>query len=299
MFGRILVPLDGSTLAERALEPALDLAAVNGGEVILLTAPVYHQYLLTSEAAYGADIPDGSFFDIRQESAAYLEQLSRIYQKPGVTIRTHVADGEAAAVILDIADDDDVDLIVMSTHGRSGVTRWLFGSVTARVLSQAPCPVLVIRHERPVQQVLITLDGSPVSELALEPGFACARPYRALVTLLHVTPVPVASDYAAPLRDNDGDMPATAFASIGHYLDDVRRRYQALHLPIETVVLTGTPAQAVLDFSETHAQDLIVMATHGHTGLRRWVFGSVTDKVMRQTHANLLIVRPPESELND
>ena len=97
-----------------------------------------------------------------------------------------ITDGDEASTILETASAENVDLIVMTTHGRTGLTRWVLGSVTERVLHDAPCPVLVMRTSTPLQKVLITLDGSVIAEYALEPGLAVARALDAQVRLLAV-----------------------------------------------------------------------------------------------------------------
>ena len=142
MFSKILVPLDGSQLAEKALTYAEELAAKFESELILIW--VLHPLVVMSD--YAAHTYDDLINQEPEEARTYLTQLSEKLSKQGLRIQTAIVDGKPAAdKIIDIAAEDNVDLIVMSTHGRSGIDRWVFGSVTNKVLQHAPCPVYVVR----------------------------------------------------------------------------------------------------------------------------------------------------------
>ncbi|HEX6384417.1 MAG TPA: universal stress protein, partial [Anaerolineae bacterium] len=191
MFSKILVPLDGSALAENALAPASALARVGQGQIILLRVPESSLLHIPELHVHNIHYPEQAW-DHSYNCREYLNTLrfGRRHIAPDVEIQTRVISGDVASVIVDSAVDEDVDLIVMSTHGRSGFNRWVYGSVTEKVLRQAPCPVLVVRSQQPVERVLITLDGSALSERALEPGLAVARAFDARVTLLRVEGAP-------------------------------------------------------------------------------------------------------------
>jgi nucleotide-binding universal stress UspA family protein len=305
MLKKILVPLDGSELAERALEPALTIAnQQENSEVILLSVPIYRDILVPSAAGFDLLLPDQSIEQFRNDVESYLSEIKSNWNHPGTHIRTLVNDGDVASVIVDTAADLDVDLILMTTHGYSGFSRWLLGSITERVLRSAPCPVLAMRQKRPLTNILITLDGSQLAEMALEPGFELARLLGDKVTLLQV-------DQEANLGAIELSMLELAEAGLSrhvqrepeddhlvNYLNKVAKPYRQEGLTVETVIMEGAPARSILDFAEAEEVDLIVMTTHGRTGLRRWVYGSVTEKVMRGTNTAVLIVRPNEVESN-
>ena len=305
MFKKILVPLDGSELAERALEPALNLACQEqGSEMILLSVPVYSDILVPSAAGFDMLLPDQSLEKFRQDVESYLREVKLSRKHYGTRLRTMIVDGDVASVIVDTAEAQDVDLIVMTTHGYSGFSRWLLGSVTERVLRSAPCPVLAIRDKRPLTNILITLDGSYLAETALEPGMEVARLLGGNVTLLQV-------DQEANLGAIELSMLEIAEAGLSrhvqhptgddhliNYLKRTADKYRQEGLSVETVVMEGSPARGILDFAEAEEIDLIVMTTHGRTGLRRWVYGSVTEKVLRGTEAAVLVIRPPAEQLN-
>ncbi|MCP5098111.1 MAG: universal stress protein [Chloroflexi bacterium] len=279
MFEKILVPLDRSPLAEFALKPAIWLAKQHQGMLVLLHTPESHRVVLP-EYASGNVYSTSIVMD--QAHAAGKEYLNSVQFGLG---RTHVdlnwqtllVEGDPASAIIDAAINGDVDLIVMSTHGYSGITRWVLGSVTERVLRVAPCPVLTVRDETAIDNILIALDGSEVAEFSLVAGFAIAHAFDAQVTLLQVVNEDSESSEAADI-----------------YLDAIRHRFADVVPEIKTAVYTGVPAPQILDYADTHEMDLIVMATHGRTGLSRWAYGSVTEKVLRGTERAMLVIRPPD-----
>jgi len=305
MFKKILVPLDGSDLAERALEPALTIACQQkGSEVILLCVPVYQDILVPSAVGFDLLLPDQSLEKFRGNIETYLHEVKTARNRPETRLRTLIEDGDVASVIVDTAEEQAVDLIIMTTHGYSGFSRWLLGSVTERVLRSAPCPVLAIRQKRPMTNILITLDGSLLAEKALEPGIELAHLLGGRVSLLQV-------DQDTNLGAIELSMLELAETGLSHhiqkeagndhlvnYLNKTAESYRQKGLTIETVVIEGTPARSILDFAEAEEIDLIVMTTHGRTGLSRWVYGSVTEKVMRGTEAAMLIIRSAEEHLN-
>lgn len=305
MFKKILVPLDGSGLAERALEPAMALARQQSeSEVILLTVPVYKDIFISTSAGFDLLLPDQSLDQFRQDAEVYLDEVSSNWKRADTRLKTMIVDGDIASVIIDTAEEEAVDLIVMTTHGYSGFSRWLLGSITERVLRSVPCPVLVIREKRPLTKIMITLDGSALAEKALEPGIEIAHLLGGNVTLLQV-------DQGAELGALEISMLDLAEAGLSrrvqqqaasdhmaNYMNRMAGKYREEGLSIESVVIEGSPARSILDFAEAQEIDLIVMTTHGRTGLKRWVYGSVTEKVMRSTEAAMLIIRPQEEHLN-
>ncbi|MCA9990353.1 MAG: universal stress protein [Anaerolineales bacterium] len=296
MFKRILVPLDGSSLAEQALKPALALARRSGGQILLLRIPAFQQAIVPDPAGQALVWPEIDGENSRIEAADYLRNIQRI--NPQITMRTLVIDGDEASTIIDTAQEQDVNLIVMSTHGYSGFTRWMLGSVTEKVLRQAPCPVLVVRSANPITKVVIALDGSLLSEQALDPGLEVAHQLEAEVTLLRVY-------HGGSLREEERVQLDWTESGLNQRLHESVRAYleqTALHTKrpgqeIDYIVLDGAPAQTILDYIDVQGTDLVVMATHGRGGLRRWVYGSITEKVMRSANCSMLIIRPPAEDL--
>ena len=303
MFQKILVPLDGSELAEQALEPALMLAEEASGELLLLSIPYLKHLFVSERAGYGLLWPDQSVAHTHEELAAYLLGLQARHAYAGCSWLTQIVDGDEASVIVDTAAAQNVDLIVMSTHGRSGFSHWYFGSVTEKVLQSAPCPVLVLREARPLRHILITLDGSRLSERALAPGLALAHCFDAAVTLLRVEePEELDPAFLRELDTHERGLGSQAYDTFYYrtenYLAEVAERHQPFcRQPLKQLVMSGSAANEILAAIENSDVDVVVMATHGRTGLRRWVFGSVTEKVMRHARGAVLIVRPPSADL--
>lgn len=146
----VLVPLDGSLLGEIALEQAKDVLGANG-TITLVSAvempdiPMYGYDLVGVSAAPSYE---ASLSNVVERAHAYLEKIADALRKEGYTVQSLVQFGEPATLIVDTANQRKVDAIVMSTHGRSGISRWLFGSVTSKVLTMSTCPVLVVPNER-------------------------------------------------------------------------------------------------------------------------------------------------------
>jgi nucleotide-binding universal stress UspA family protein len=307
MFNKILVPLDGSGLAAQALEPALAITRATDAELLLLNVPSYQQIIAPSATGYTM-LPTDQIIALGQDDAEdYLEEVTRQARCRDCRIRTIVKKGDVAGCIVDTAAAEDVDLIVMTTHGYSGFTRWMLGSITERVLRSAPCPVLVVRESMSLCKTLINLDGSALAEKALAPGLALASIFGCQVTLLR-------ADYGEELSSMEQGVLQMAGAGscqdlvdqgadrLHYYLECLARQHRTPDLAIKTVVVKAKPAEAILSYAEAEGIDLIVMASHGRSGVSRWVYGSVTEKVLRQAGCAMLIVRPPateESETDD
>lgn len=302
MFKKLLVPLDGSELAEQALTPALSIARSAQGEVILFRVPVMETMLVSAPIPTGVGVlwPAQSLQRSRSEVHDYLKALQHDYQQPGLTVRTHMAEGDVASQIVDTAQTAGADLLVMSTHGYSGVTRWLLGSTAEKVLRSAPCPTLIVRNEAPLRRMLIPLDGSALAEQALSPALALAGIFHSQVVLLRVVAPVRAEVVEGVLVDPSlaARMQDEAYVEADKYLKGICEKYARPGLVLHAEVRTGSAAEQILAFAEAAPSDVIAMATHGRTGLRRWVYGSVTEKILRTARCSMLVVRPPAQALN-
>jgi nucleotide-binding universal stress UspA family protein len=302
-----MVPLDGSPLAEYALHPAIRLArpAVEEkgrGELVLLHVPVHGEAMVPLAAGgnmYWAEAPDAVERRRKayRQAEGYIRTIRVSHESPRLAVVSKVIEGDVAGVILDTAEAEEIDLIVMGTHGRSGVSRWIMGSVTERVLHGAPCPVLAVRSDEPLQHMLITLDGSPLAERVLPPALAVAEKLGCHVTLLRVEQPPDYSPtFVHQLESVEAGLGEQYLMDIaaqpGEYLEQLISRFRPRNLSIQGVVTHGPVAQSILEFVEYHDVDLIAMSTHGRSGLQRWVYGSITEKVLRNAPCAMLVVRP-------
>jgi nucleotide-binding universal stress UspA family protein len=275
---KILVPLDGSPLAERALEPAMTIARKASGELLLLSVPVLNE-VMESELAWQ---------EASQKTADYLNAVQQKKVRFQVKLTTQVGEGDVAGAIVDIAAAEKVNLIALSSHGYSGVRLWMLGSVAERVLQHAPCPVLVVHSERPIERILITLDGSELAELALKPALELAEQLDVEASVLHVCHL--SGQDVAPLPGE----PMPPFTTPDAYLEELRGRYPMIgrDVPVEVIYGWRVP-HLILDYAVTHGVDLIAMCTHGRAGLGRWIYGSTTAKVLHGFDGSMLIVRAP------
>lgn len=299
MFEKILVPLDGSPFAERALAPALALAEQGQGQVILLSVSYSNQIMLNDWNGYGYLYLE-QFLEIsRRQFGDYLQAVTSQHKRPNLTLKTLIKEGDEASAIVDTAVEEEVDLIVMASHGRSGFSRWVLGSVAERVLRTAPCPVLLMREDKPLNHIMITLDGSALSEYALEPGMEVASRLGSHVTLLSVEPlVEVAQEMVLALEQagvkHEQPTHEDFYERVSRYLQQQADKLPpTLKQAIYIKPKQGPVVEVILDTIESDKVDLVVMSTHGRSGLKRWLYGSVTDKVLHSAPCNLLIMRPP------
>lgn len=292
----VLVPLDGSIVSEAALPYAEAFAAAGGGPLRLLA-------VVEREPGGLSDIPAdvrAHLEHLREQSLeGYLGLTAGALRDRGAQVTTALVKGEPVDEILARADEDDVLAVVMATHGRGGIDRWLVGSVADKVLRMCTRPVLLVRppetHEpaRKVSfhRVMVPLDGSPLAEAALAPAGQLAAATGAEVVLVRAEPwlssmVPVYG-YLPDIDRMDTDAAAEAKA----YLEGVRGRLPE-GVRVETIVLRGAPSDMLVKFALHERVDLVVMATHGRGGLRRLVVGSSADRMVR-SGAPVLLVRPP------
>ena len=301
MFRRIVVPVDGSAFAESAISTALAIAAKTDGEVRLamVNEPV--------------NLPPGTWAEAFLENhARYLETAVAKVEDgaaEGVQVSSVLLEGEVSRALVAEAEAWEADLVVMSTHGHGGLARIWLGSVTDEVVRASPAPVLLVRppedgRDLPVapagfRHVVITLDGTPFAEQAIEPALALGRLFGASFTLLRTVPYPVmVSAYLPDTVEQNETFFLQAEELARTYLEEVRG---GLGDPsIGTAVIVGpTPARGVLDHVAEHDADLIAMASHGRHGLARAALGSITDKVVRGAGATVLVVHPVKDAPGD
>lgn len=322
MFRRILVALDGSSLAEQAVPLAARIASASGGTLIFVQA-------INLALDYGTylrpvPVPQSVIDSAYEVSQAYLTSITRRDEVAGLSCETELLTGSAAEQVLAAAESRKADLIVLNSHGRSGVARWVLGSVAEHVVHHATAPVLVLRAgEQPPTQGsfaaggrgygLVGLDGSGLAEAALDPAVALAQalaaPQPATVRLVRVIkPLPEPDDELAPLL-GDEQHRRDAHAHVRHgaaaYLQTIAERLQsgpdAPHVSWEVVEAPDTAAALIEATERAQAASgeapsvvFMVLATHGRGGLARWTLGSVTGRVLEGSRLPLLVVRPAD-----
>jgi nucleotide-binding universal stress UspA family protein len=301
MFNRILVPLDGSQLAEGALPYALSLAAALDASLTLLTVVQPMQLISDYYIPYDASLEAEQL----AAAGAALDETADSLRHAGARVMTAVAVGYAASEILHYTEENGIDGIVMATHGRGGAFHWAFGSVARKVLTAATVPTLVVRaQEAPthpetaatIGRILVPLDGSERAESVLPLVMDLARSSGASVTLARIVQFPGGIYFASPYAPMvaaetfDQSMAETREAAKA-YLHAAADRFRAAGIGAETVMQDGDAAGRLLRLLDAQPFDLVVMATHGRTGIPRFVLGSVAERMIEASHTPVLLVR--------
>ncbi len=293
LLDRILVPLDGSPAAEAILPLLHRLLRARGSEV------VFHRSVSLLAAGLGVYPASGLDADrllreLEGEATEYLSRIAAQVVPTGARARWVVKVGTPAESILTVAKNEGATLVTMATHGRSGLTRWILGSVSEKVLRASPVPLLLVRsfhrsetgEDRPaaheairIRRLMVPVDLSELS-LGLAPAVTdLAEAFGARIEVLHVREEP---------GHDQGDA--------RHVLADAVREFQTRGEPVVPLLRHGDPAGAILETCRERSIDLVAMTTHGRSGLARWTIGSVTDKVLRTSGLPMLVVRETGEE---
>lgn len=293
----VLVALDGSELSEKALPYAVRLARTVETSLHLVTVWEESERDLIAE-----NVPDSEAVLKRgaEHWERYLGDLATGLRKEGLDVETEVVLGEAAPEILNLADRLQPGYLVVASHGRSGLSRWRYGSVAGRLVHEALVPTLIVgpealqvdAGEAAVQRILVPLDGSPLAETALRPAADLADKLGAqLVIAQAVQWTTQAIMYGvADVNVTKVDDALTEAAAL--YLSRVQGWLKP-DKEIETTVLHGPPADALIQLVAERDIDLVVMTSHTRTGVARAVLGSVADRLL-QSKAPVLLVRPEQ-----
>jgi nucleotide-binding universal stress UspA family protein len=279
---RILVPLDGSLTAEKVLPHVRRLLRREDSELILVRAvvppPVEHAALMVEAAQKAAE--------------EYLEGIRARFEKAGVDAEVVVRLGSPGSVILDVARERKATLVAIATHGSSGVKRLLLGSVAEDLVRHSPVPILAVRpffeyslaakdggEFDPVGTILFPVDEVALAAIAIAPVSRLAEMFESRVTLVKVLP-------------SKGGKPASEGAEEAARKDlgSVAKRIGKRGVETRVEVLRGSAVEGILGAAT--GADLIVMPTHGRSGLKRLFLGSVTEEVLRAARVPVLIVRP-------
>jgi nucleotide-binding universal stress UspA family protein len=286
---RILYPTDFSRCASYALPYAVELAERLEAELQLLHATVLHEGD-PANAAHQLPNIDEVYRALEAQAEAQLRSMAREIggRVPRLT-HAQTRSVSAAAAILDFAAENTIDLIVMGTHGRRGLKRLLLGSVAEEVVRLAPCPVLTVpeRGDRlkpeTIARVVVPVDFSEHSALALAHGKAFAALYDAEIHLLHVIYEVAYPDFYPPV------LPSYDPAAGNRLRKESEERMAALlaDVPGPPVIAhrhvrVGRPAPTIAEFAHERGAGLIVVASHGLTGLRHVLLGSVTEQLIRR-----------------
>jgi len=285
---RILVPLDGSPLSEAILPVVEEWAKEEGAEVMLLRAVLAHHLPFR-------DRTDEEVHAVR-EAEKYLETVADRLERRGLpNVRWTVWYDEPALAIAEAATRDKADLIAMATHGRSGLSRLLLGSVAEAVARSSRVPVLLLRGQSAWKpwatgKILVPLDGSETAEGILPVVERLAGPRDLTVSLLEVVE-PFPSGVHAELATQAEELIAFRRAEATRYLNKVAEPLKAKGVRVECAVMVGRAGEAIATAAAHEHADLIAMVTHGRTGFERLLFGSVAEGVLRTATVPVLLLK--------
>ncbi len=277
----ILVAIDGSDSSIHALRQSFKLATNEKSSItVVCVVPAYEGDL--NLVAVGNIMES-----IRKPCEDALSEAKRIAKAEGALIKTVCEEGEPHERIIDLAETENCELIIMGRRGIGHLERALVGSVTARVIGYSQRDVLVVLSNADIgwQKVLLATDGSKYSKVATERAIDFAEEYGGELKVVSVVDVPAEFYGEAP------DAVEDLINKARGYVEDVKRQAEVAGIKAETFVREGETYKAILDLAKEQNANAIVMGSHGRTGLKRLLMGSVTEKVIGHAPCPVLIVR--------
>lgn len=314
MYSKVIVPLDGSELSERSLPHARLIAGALSLPIELVEAfDVLPSAMHTASAMFATE---RMLEEARTQSGHYLEQVRTELVGMGYAATATTLPGAPASAIVDWVGGDPEALVVMSTHGRGGIARWALGSVADKVLHSIPNPMLLIRSDSgkaaaaiEPKAVMAPLDGSTLSELSLEHAAIMAAALKSQIMLLRINPdAELYRQYLRPAARGATETADSDWAPVEELVEadanDARMSLEraARRLANEfgfggdvayRTLESRNVAEAIVDTAATE-QAMVVITTHGRSGINRLVLGSVTDRVVRHSDVPVLVVRQGE-----
>ena len=307
MYKKILVPLDGSELAEKVLPYAIQLTARFQAETVLL-----HVFAAGEPQSLGMSKAyiEHTAEKVREQLQGIVPKSKLSAGKVPILIKSEVITGDVASSILKSAEESKIDLIIMSKHGHSGIGHWLMGSIAHKVFSVSSIPVLIIHpvnrdnivQSRWPRNVLVPLDGSKMSETVLshvEDLFNQGQS-GGEVTLIKVSEPPdLIADYPEAIMELSWDEHVNRAKSAAKeaslvYLGDKQKQLEAKGIKVNIGVVLGENAiPAIIRYIRECPVDLVAMTTHGHSRISVWPYGHVADRIIQVNIKPLLLIRPP------
>ena len=299
MYTKILIPLDGSKTAEKVLPYARFLAGSLKLPVEFL-AVVDIVEMATHISADRARFLDTMIEDSVRNSGQYLKGVAGTF--PGTNTKCTLEKGKAEQMIVETAAADKGTLVTMATHGRSGMNRWLLGSVTEKVLRGGTNPMLLIRATEEgktdgaatLKSIVVPLDGSELAEGVLPAVAELAKTLKLAVVLFRAYNIPT-SAYAGGegyYAVNYEELLTAMKDEAVDYLEKETEAVKKLGIAnVSYVAKEGFAADEIISLARKSPDNLIAMCTHGRSGVKRWVLGSVTETVVRHSADPVLVLR--------
>ncbi len=280
-YRKILVPFDGSVSSKNALMQAIKLSQTEKSWIkVLAVVPSHEGDLELVGVSNIRSLLDGQGQKLLMEAAATAKAQ-------GITILTNLEQGEAFERIVDVADSENCDLIIMGRKGVHNLEKMLMGSVTSRVISYANNDVLIVLGDASIgwDHILIATDGSQYSEPAIEHAINFASSYGGSLTAVSV--VDLTDEFYAQAPEAVDKM----IEKSKTVLEKVKEKAEALHIKAETVVKEGESYQKIVEVAEEKRADVIFMGSHGRTDLKKLLMGSVTEKVIGYAPCPVMVVK--------
>lgn len=297
MYKKMLIPLDGSKTSEKVLPLARILAKTLKLPIELL-AVVDIAAATAHIAADKARYLDAIITEAERTSLGYLKEIAATFADARVTCR--VERGRAAEVIIERAAAEKGTLIAMATHGRSGINRWMMGSVAEKVLRGSPTPLFLVRSSETesfagsaaIESIIVPLDGSELAESVLPTVLAVAKTLDLAVVLCRAYELAASAYYGGEdYLPNYDEMLRQLKEEVDGYLKEKAKGLEAAGLPkVSWIALEGSGADEIIRYARTRPNALVAMCTHGRSGVSRWVLGSVAEKVVRHSGDPVLVV---------
>ena len=298
MLERILVPLDGSSLAECVLDHVRILAKAFGSHVTLLRTLEY------GNQHPGAVVNCVDWQLQKAEAAAYMKRITEQLSRQGITVNNVLLEGAAAQQIIDYTHEHEIDLIALSSHGSSGLSRWNMNSVVHKVITKAHTSILIVRAYATsdpeddifrYKRVLVPLDGSTRAECVLPVASALVDKEQGTLILTHIVAHPEVFHRQPLTTDEHKRIEQWIDSNVEkakHYLSDLQARlsvHSQLHLAGSDDVI-----EALHDLADQESVDLVVFSAHGTSGKQRWPYGSLVNNFIAHSTHPLLIVQDME-----
>jgi nucleotide-binding universal stress UspA family protein len=294
MFDRILVPVDFSEQSRSAFGHGALFARTFGGEIALCHVVEHvvqsHPPFWLGEPELARELDQQALLNAERSLAKLLPSLP---VGPGISVTPRVLSGLLPTALVEYAEHWGAGLMVVSTHGRTGLSRWLMGSVSERLLRASPCPVLVARGGSgqvlpTIKRVLVAVDLSDLSRRALQVAAQVAAKFGGELDVSYV--------WAAPYYEENARTGPGLFERIREHaraeLDDfVAQSGLDAGLSIQRTIVSGTPGAKIIDRAREYGADLLVLGTHGHGGFQRMMLGSVAEAAVRYAPCATLVVR--------
>ncbi len=307
----MLVPLDGSELAEVVFPFVKELAGRLSIDVVpIIVGSQSTSSLVPMQRAYIERATQ-----ILKEQVEEVQKSLKTAPKP-IKIKGELAAGYAAEEILHYVEENNIDMILMATHGHSGAKRWKIGSVAGKIMSASKIPVLLVHANAPeeesaikwpIETVLVPLDGSELAESVLPhvKTFGKQQGSKAVeVVLLRVCEPPTVPSYYGPelsgvpldwgkyveqemIRDKE---------RAKEYLSELEKKFKAKGIRVRSDVIQGKPDDEIVEYANKNNFSLIVMATHGRSGLSRLVYGSVAANLLQGVSSPILLIKPQDNK---